>query len=92
MLPGFAGGAAQAAAALAPAEDPAAAGGALAEGAPGSGPALGSGAPMEMAAAALGAAPDPNIDPSPGPAPREPAPPRRVTRGRAPRGPPAGAP
>ena len=94
MLPGSAGGAAQAAAALAPAEDPAAAGGALAEGPPGSGSALGAEVPMELAAAAAaaGAAPVPEVDPSPNPAPRERAPPRRVTRGRAPRGPPAGAP
>ena len=94
MLPGSAGGAAQAAAALAPAEDPAAAGGAIAEGPPGSGSALGAEVPKELAAvaAAAAAAPVPEIDPSPDPAPRERAPPRRVTRGRAPRGPPAGAP
>lgn len=87
MLPGSAG------AQLAPAQDPAAGGGALGEGAPGSGSALGAEVPMELAAAAApGAAPEPETDPSPDPAPRERAPPRRGTRGRAPRGPPAGAP
>ena len=93
MLPGFAAGGAQAAAAPGPAEELAAASGALPAGDPCLGPALVAGVPVEMAATtALGAAPDPEPDPSSDPVPCEPALPRRVTRGRAPRGPPAGAP